>query len=561
MTLIDWACVVLWVVGTSVFGVYFQRYIGSTRDYLLAGRRLRWWQIGVAQAADAVDACDFVAVTGQGFRTGLVQLGYAWWGMGIGSVLLSRYVAPLLYRTGVYTNAQYLELRFGRGLRLASAMLQVLYRFVAMALVVYAVATMFKVIIDFDLWLGVWLAMWLTLAYVFTSGQLGTVMAAIPQMALMVLTSVLIFAFAASEIGGWSGYCDHIAGQEQLSHLSGYCLEGVPGPVYLWGLILTLVTYPIVNQTVAQRILGATSEADARKGTIISLLPWCLITGSSIVVGIMATGILTGLGNADADTAFPLLMKRYLGGAYVPPGLLGLGVAALTVASMSTGAGIGTAIAGLVTVDVFGMLGRAEMSDRKRLLVTRLIASLAIVCGTTFAMLIPRFGGMIPFYVAFTGTFFLPLTVPYLGGAFFRWVTRRSGMAALLAGIVLGAVLFLAEKSLPVWLAQAQWRPFWVLGVTWLVLILWSLVERSLVGPIPTDDLASVLNCHDLGRETTPEGVAALMSSCPAAASLRDRPGDGNDLGTPSDSNWLLRPATFELAAVLLMIVLMIYWW
>ena len=180
MTLIDWTGVVLWVVGTSAFGVYFQRYIGNTRDYLLAGRRLRWWQIGLAQAADAVDACDFVAVTGQGFRTGLVQLGYAWWGMGIGSVLLSRYVAPLLYRTGVYTNAEYLELRFGRSLRLASAVLQVLYRFVAMALVVYAVATMFQVIIGFDLWLGVWLAMGLTLAYVFTSGQLGTVMAAIP---------------------------------------------------------------------------------------------------------------------------------------------------------------------------------------------------------------------------------------------------------------------------------------------------------------------------------------------------------------------------------------------
>ncbi len=88
--------IAFWVVGTSLFGIYFQRYVKSTRDYLLAGKRLRWWQIGLAQSADAVDATDFVATTGQGFRTGLSQIGFAWWGMGIGSILLSRYIVPLL---------------------------------------------------------------------------------------------------------------------------------------------------------------------------------------------------------------------------------------------------------------------------------------------------------------------------------------------------------------------------------------------------------------------------------------------------------------------------------
>ena len=109
---------------------------------------------------------------------------------------MSRYVTPLLYRTGVYTNAEYLELRFTKSLRIASAVLQVLYRFVAMALVVYAMATMFKVIVGIDLWVGVWAAMILTLIYVFASGQLGVVMAAIPQVVLMMVTSVLVFAGA-----------------------------------------------------------------------------------------------------------------------------------------------------------------------------------------------------------------------------------------------------------------------------------------------------------------------------------------------------------------------------
>ncbi len=83
-----------------------------------------------------MDATDFVAITGQGSRCGLSQLGFVWWGMGIGSVLLSRYLVPLLYRTGVYTNAEYLQLRYNASLRFASVVLQILYRFVAMAMVV-----------------------------------------------------------------------------------------------------------------------------------------------------------------------------------------------------------------------------------------------------------------------------------------------------------------------------------------------------------------------------------------------------------------------------------------
>ncbi|HIQ22032.1 MAG TPA: hypothetical protein EYH34_12490 [Planctomycetes bacterium] len=564
MAATDWTMVALWVVGTSLLGAYFQRYVGSTRDYLLAGRRLRWWQIATAQAADAVDATDFVATTGQGFRTGMTQIGYAWWGMGIGTILLSRYLTPLLYPTGVYTNAEYLELRFTPALRIASAVLQVLYRFVAMALVVYAMATMLKVIVGMELWHGVWAAMGLTLVYVLAAGQLGVVMAAIPQVALMILTSVLIFFFAARDVGGWSGLQAHAQSLGSSLHLAGYSESGVPGGVYLWGLILTLVTYPIVNQTVAQRILAARSEVDARRGTMASLIPWCLITGVSTLVGLFGVILLPGLEGAQADTLFPLYMKHYL-----PAGLLGLGVATLMVASMSTGAGIGTAIAGLITVDV--LKGGYARDDRLRLRLTWLFASLSIVCGTLFAMFIEGFGGMIPFYVAFTGTFFLPLTVPYVGGALYRRASRGAGMAALVAGIVLGTVLFVGYEvpritgrtalALPVELGHPKWRPFWVLGFASTVFVVWSMVENRRRGPIPSDELASVLNSFDLGRPASPDEVRRLIQSRGLRPWARHQELDYNVLGIPLALRWYAHPAILEVAAIAALGILMVWWW
>jgi hypothetical protein len=238
---------------------------------------------------------------------------------------------------------------------------------------------------------------------------------------------------------------------------------------------------------------------------------------------------------------------------------------------MSTGGGIGTAIAGLMTVDVFKSLRRKKRPDTYYLRLTRLFASLSIICGTLFAMLIPRFGGMIPFYVAFTGTFFLPLTVPYVGGALYRKASRGSGMAALVAGIGLGTILFLGyeiplsldrpEWSLPTSLSQAQWRPFWVLGFTSLVFVGWSIMENRVKGPIPDTELASILNSHELGRTTGPDEVEQMIRS----RTLRPWDGQANidyhSVGIPRELPWYTHPTTFEGSIVVLLTVLMVWWW
>jgi Na+/proline symporter len=464
MHIADWITLGIWVFGTSALGFHFKKYISSQHDYLLAAKRLRWWQIGTAQASDAVDATDFVALTGGGYRIGLAQVGFAWWGIGIGSIFVSRYMAPLLHRAGLYTNAQYLELRFSLALRICAAVLQILYRTVAMALVVYAVAVMFKEITGLERWLGVWAAMALTLIYVFASGQLGAAMISVPQVVLMLCVSIVVFISALVQFGGFDGFREHAAVISDRMRLAGHSEPGVPGGVYLWGLILTVMTYPIINQGVAQRVLGGRTEVDGRKGTIASMIPWCVVTGASVLLGIMGVALMPGLVGNEADALFPRFMLQFL-----PPGFLGLGVAALTVASMSAGAGIATAIAGLITVDILGPLSRSPKKDN--LLIARLCAAGFMVLGTFLAMLIPYFEGMIPFYVQFTGTFFLPLTVPYIGGALFKGASRGAGMASLVGGISLAIPLFFAdliakqypgEEWLPVWMSHPQWRPFWV---------------------------------------------------------------------------------------------------
>ena len=168
---------------------------------------------------------------------------------------------------------------------------------------------------------------------------------------------------------------------------------------------------------------------------------------------------------------------------------------------------------------------------------------------------------MIPFYVKFTGTFFLPLTVPYLGGAWFRWV----GAVLFLGGEPLpvgpSQALWVFGEPMPAYLAQAQWRPFWVFGAAWVAMIAWSLVENALRGPIPESELAGKLNVHDLGRSGTPEKVQQLAAVIPATARLRTDNLKRGVCGTPSNTPWYSHPTTFELIAVTLMSLLLVWLW
>lgn len=565
MTSLDWAMAVFWVLGTSLFGLWFVRYVKTAKDYLVAGRKLKWWQIGIAQAADSVDAGDFIAIAGLGWLMGFTGLGYIWIGMAFGTYILARYLAPLLYRTGVVTNAEFLELRFNPAMRIASALIQIFYRFIALALVGYALATMFKVVVGIDMTWGIVISMCITIVYVFASGQLGVVMAAVPQVILMLVLTVIIFFSVFADIGWLSGFNENKETYGEMLSLTFYSKDGIDNNIFLIGLILVLFTYPIVNQTVAQRIVSANSEADARKGSIVSIVPWFMVTGVAILAGIVGHVLMPELTEETRSELYPLYMVEYL-----PQGVLGLGMAALIVGSMSTGAGIGTAISGLVTNDLVKVINSDRYTDRQKLWWTRIVATVAIVLGAILSSLVDDFDGMVPFYVTFSGTFVLPLTVPYLAAAFCPWASRWSAVASVAGGCVLGLVLFNTgpnpesntEGLLPIWMTQSQVRPMWVLGFAVLVLIIWSLFENRIYGRAAEHTLARRLSTFDLRHNNmTPDEVHAMMS----ADEVGDWPAKENvdfeTLGIRKDQPWYRKPGPYEIAVVIAMIALMIWLW
>ena len=91
----------------------------------MGGRALPWWAVGLSMFATNVDNADLVGVTGTTYSDGIhIITVYACGGVA-GGILAAFLVVPAIYRAGFYTNAEYLEARFGPTTRALSALIQI----------------------------------------------------------------------------------------------------------------------------------------------------------------------------------------------------------------------------------------------------------------------------------------------------------------------------------------------------------------------------------------------------------------------------------------------------
>jgi SSS family solute:Na+ symporter len=122
-------CIVIGInLAIILYGVWKSRETASSVDWFLAAKGLPWWIVGLSMFATAVDSGDYAAVAGQAYRDGMSYISAWWLGIAIGWLVVAYVVFPPIYRTGMFTNAEYLKYRFGPVARLISVFIQIQYR-------------------------------------------------------------------------------------------------------------------------------------------------------------------------------------------------------------------------------------------------------------------------------------------------------------------------------------------------------------------------------------------------------------------------------------------------
>ena len=353
---IDWVVVVAYGAITLMIGLLFTKRAGrNLEQYFLSGRSLPWWLLGTSMVATTFSTDTPNLVTDL-VRNGGVSMNWLWWAFLITGMLTVFFYAKLWRRSGVLTDMNFYELRYSGKpaafLRAFRAIyLGVFFNVMIMATVTLAAIKIAGVLLGLDPYTTVVLAALITMVYSATSGLWGVVVTDLFQFVLAMAGSFLAayYAVSQSSVGGLSGLFSNPLVSDKLSLLPDFADPTA---------VLTVLVIPLAVQWwstwypgsepggggyVAQRMLAARNEKHAMAGTLwfniahyaLRPWPWIIVALASLIVYPELSDIEARFPHLDPsiirhDLAYPAML------VFLPHGLLGLVVASLAAAYMST---------------------------------------------------------------------------------------------------------------------------------------------------------------------------------------------------------------------------------
>ena len=195
---LDWGVLAVSLVGIIAYGLYRARGSRTVESYLLAGRTMHWWVIGLSIMATQASAITFIGTTGQGYIDGLRFVQF-YFGLPIAMVVIAAVAVPLFYRSGVYTAYEYLEQRFDSKTRTLASLIFLIQRGLGVGLALYAPAVVLSVIMGWPEWLTILTMGALVIAYTVVGGIKAVMWTDAQQM--MVMFAGIVVAFLAAVWG------------------------------------------------------------------------------------------------------------------------------------------------------------------------------------------------------------------------------------------------------------------------------------------------------------------------------------------------------------------------
>jgi len=406
LTTLDWAVVAVYGAAVLVVGLWFTRRAGTDAEsYFLAGRSLPWWILGTSMVATTFST-DTPNLVTDIVRTGGVSGNWVWWAFALTGMLTVVFYAKLWRRSEVLTDVEFYEIRYSgreaaflRGFR--ALYLGVLFNVMVMASVTLAAIKIGGVLLGVSPTTVVIVMASLTLLYSATAGLWGVV-----ATDLMLFVFAMIGAIAAAvvavnhpDVGGLAALVANPALDGSLGFLPDFSDRSTAISVFIvpiaiqWWSIWYPGAEPGGGGYLAQRMLAARDEGHALKAVLwfnvahygIRPWPWILVGLASLVVFPTLDSIQEAFPGIDPsilghDLAYPAMLT------FLPAGLLGLVVASLAAAYMST---ISTHLnwgASYIVQDFWRRFLKPEATEREAVRAARVSTAVLTVAMTLVAL-------------------------------------------------------------------------------------------------------------------------------------------------------------------------------
>ena len=145
MRLVDWVVLIGTLTTIIAYGLYRGRRSGTVDQYLLAGKSMPWYAMGLSIMATQASAVTFISTTGQSYVDGMRFVQF-YFGLPVAIVIISSTAVRIFHRAKVYTAYEYLENRFDTKTRILASITFLTLRGFSSAFTLYAPAIVLSVI-------------------------------------------------------------------------------------------------------------------------------------------------------------------------------------------------------------------------------------------------------------------------------------------------------------------------------------------------------------------------------------------------------------------------------
>lgn len=458
----DYLVFIFYFVLVSGYGIWIYRKKKQTsvdtKDFFLAQGSLTWWAIGASLIASNISAEQFIGMSGEGFFVGIAVAAYEWIAA-IALIIIAVWFIPIYLKNKIFTMPQFLKTRYNETVALIMAVFWLfLYVFVNLTSILYLGAVAINGLVGGEYLHIIMLGLALFAVLITLGGMEVIGYTDVIQVAVLIIgglaTTYLALTIVGDKFGfgqdAWAGFkvlmndapdhfhmiLDKPGPDSSQEYINKYLV--LPGiAMYFAGQWIVNLNYWGCNQYITQRALGANLQT-ARTGILFAgfiklMMPVIVMLPGIAAYVLYKNGHLPQLVGGK-DGAYSAIL------GFLPAGLKGLSIAALTAAIVASLAGKANSISTIFTLDVYKKYFNKNASEDKLVVIGRSTVIIAMFVAVFFTwkdfLGIGGEGGF-TFIQKYTGFISPGVFAMFILGMFWR---RTTGAAAI-AGVITGFVL------------------------------------------------------------------------------------------------------------------------
>jgi len=463
LTAADYLIFVLYLALVGMYGywVYHKRKSKEhdSKGFFLAEGSLTWWTIGASLIASNISAEQFIGMSGNGFFVGIAVSAYEWIAA-LSLIIIAIWFIPIYLKNKIYTMPQFLKTRYNETVAMIMAVLWLfIYIFVNLTSILYLGAVAISGLLPesqtIDYLHIVMIALAVFSIFITLGGMKVIGYTDVIQVTVLIIGGLATSYMALDKVSGGHGAMqgfntliqsapEHFhmifkkpdASSSQIDIDKYLLLPGIL--MYAAGQWIVNLNYWGCNQYITQRALGA-DLTTARTGLLFAallklIMPLIVMLPGIAAYVLMKQGNLASMENQNMDHAYSAVL------GFLPAGLKGLSIAALTAAIVASLAGKINSISTIYTLDIYKKYINKDASEQKTVWMGRVVALVALIVAILFTwkdvLGISSAGGF-TYIQKYTGFISPGVFAMFLLGMFWKRTTGAAAVVGVITGVTL----------------------------------------------------------------------------------------------------------------------------